>query len=387
MSSRRFALLRPVGLLLFLASLASIAGCAGHSTVLGSGEDVDGACTPTACAAGSVWDEASCSCAAGLPDAGPVVQPDATVPTCPPLACPPGWGSGVLQGQCACVMLDAGPPDATVPTDGSLTDAPPSDDSSSDANPTDANPTDANPTDAPPDADYDACNIYCPYPQVMGPGCTCQCTPNWCGAGYAATPQCGCTPCTNACPSGSSPAAGCGSCVACSFPCSAGFMFGDGCSCVPCAPDICPSGKTPGSGCNTCVACTNACPAGFTYGEECGCVPDGVDASVPADSGVTCSIGGYNGTCAAGSWCPLGTCGDGKTQYGCYCNPDGTATCNVTCPLCTIPGVGMCSYDAWCTFGTCAGDASEQLECYCYAGGSSCQTLSCPVIVRDSGVD
>jgi len=36
--------------------------------------------------------------------------------------------------------------------------------------------------------------------------------------------------------------------------------------------------------------------------------------------------------CPIDTWCPIGTCPDGVTQYGCTCNADGTTTCSLDCP-------------------------------------------------------
>jgi hypothetical protein len=70
-------------------------------------------------------------------------------------------------------------------------------------------------------------------------------------------------------------------------------------------------------------------------------VPEG-DASVapdaatnapdaPADAARGCYLQGYV-YCPVGTWCPLGTCPDGITPYGCLCNPDGTTSCQLDCP-------------------------------------------------------
>jgi hypothetical protein len=169
------------------------------------------------------------------------------------------------------------------------------------------------------------------------------------------------------------------------------------CQCVSC-PNTCPYGQTPSAGCGACTACTSVCPTGFQYGPNCTCVPDGVEAGpMPqpdaADAGVSCLLEGYT-NCAAGAWCQLGTCPDGKTQYGCYCNSDGTATCSMTCPVpppCTIPGQASCPAGAQCVYGSCTNNASgDVLVCSCssygyyygYDAGSnpnyaSCYTASC----------
>lgn len=85
--------------------------------------------------------------------------------------------------------------------------------------------------------------------------------------------------------------------------------------------------------------------------------------------------------CSAGSWCQLGICPDGTTQYGCYCNQDGTASCALTCPVpppCTIPGQGTCPYGAQCAFGCAADASSTALVCSCNSGGVAyCNTTPC----------
>jgi len=53
------------------------------------------------------------------------------------------------------------------------------------------------------------------------------------------------------------------------------------------------------------------------------------DASPDASRG--CYLQGYI-FCPVDVWCPLGTCPDGITPYGCTCNPDGTTTCSLDCP-------------------------------------------------------
>jgi len=176
-----------------------------------------------------------------------------------------------------------------------------------------------------------------------GPSCTCVCYPNLCPPSYGTT---------------------------------------DNCECVQCPANACPSGQTPGESCGSCVGCQTQCPTGFSYGSECNCVPDGVDAGNGVDAGgVFCEIGGYYGVCAAGSWCELGVCPESTIEYGCYCNLDGTATCNVTCPIpppCVIPGLGTCPYNTSCNYGSCAADASDYLQCYCEGNNQAyCQTYSC----------
>ena len=110
-------------------------------------------------------------------------------------------------------------------------------------------------------------------------------------------------------------------------------------------------------------------------------VPAGQPPPPPDAGGVTCLLQGYY-ECSAGSWCSLGVCPDGTTQYGCYCNQDGTATCQVNCPIpppCDIPGQGACPYGAQCVYGTCASNPSgTALVCSCNRAGSAyCYTSPC----------
>jgi hypothetical protein len=168
--------------------------------------------------------------------------------------------------------------------------------------------------------------------------------------------------------------------------CGPGYALSASCTCEPCAA-TCPYGQMPGSGCNGCVACSQTCPAGFDDGPSCGCVPHGTDAgpTPPPDAGgVTCLLEGYR-SCSAGSWCELGVCQDGTTQYGCYCNADGTATCNLTCPVpppCTIPGQATtCPAGRECIYGSCSDPSGELLVCQCNTygdgGNAYCYTTSC----------
>lgn len=55
------------------------------------------------------------------------------------------------------------------------------------------------------------------------------------------------------------------------------------------------------------------------------------DASTPFDAGYGCYLEGHV-YCPIDTWCPLGTCPDGITLYGCTCNADGTTTCSLDCP-------------------------------------------------------
>jgi hypothetical protein len=429
-----------------LPLLALLVACGGRSgDSLNDASDTEG-CFPSGCASNEVWNPASCACESA--DGGqPQVEADATT-LCPPIVCPSGSVQGMKGGECACVAVDAGVLDATHP--------PPAD-ASPDSPYLDAPYYDvtyphdvAYPTDIPPtDAYY--------YPGDGG------CAPDACGPGYDAT-SCRCVACTNVCPSGQTPAAGCGGCTACPYKCPAGFDYGSGCNCGPpgtdagpdrvdagdaggvtcllegynactagswCELGVCPDGKTQyGCYCNAdgTANCQLTCPTPPSctipgqgicpYGAQCvfdACTGDaaatalvcscnsggnaycytspcndgGIVGNVDAGDagGVTCLLEGYY-TCSAGSWCELGVCPDGTTQYGCYCNADGTATCDLTCPPpppCTIPGEGTCAYGTSCVFGSCAGNVGTLLSCYCYGSGSaSCSTVPCGI---DGGRD
>ena len=171
------------------------------------------------------------------------------------------------------------------------------------------------------------------------------------------------------------------------YACSAGYSLNANCDCEPCA-NSCPTGQVPGPGCNGCIACSTACPAGFDDGPSCGCVPHGTNPvpTPPADAGngVTCLLEGDQ-SCGAGSWCEMGLCPDGTTQYGCYCNADGTATCSLTCPAgpsCPIPGHADCAPGHQCVYGSCASASSDALlicSCNQYGDGGTayCYTASC----------
>ncbi len=50
-----------------------------------------------------------------------------------------------------------------------------------------------------------------------------------------------------------------------------------------------------------------------------------------SDAPLGCYLQGYI-YCPVDTWCPLGTCPDGTTPYGCTCNPDGSTTCTLDCP-------------------------------------------------------
>jgi hypothetical protein len=327
------------GLLLVLL----LAACGGRSDSLMIGDDGagdDGGVVGTEdgggcgfvspCPSGAPWDPAVCACVL-QDDAGQPYMVDAAS-TCPDIACPQGTFFEQVGNQCMCVTYpvdasvddvwvgyDSGVPDSYVGYDQYVGyDSP-------------ITYYDAYPQDAP----YYYDSPFCGFPV-------------YCGTGYTSDQYCNCVRCSLTCPAGQEPAAGCGSCQACQ---------------------------------------TYACPAGFDQGPNCGCVPHGLDAGPPpppadggGDGGAGCVLESYN-QCALGSWCPLGTCPDNKTQYGCYCNNDGTATCNLNCPappVCNIPGLGTCATGQTCLFGQCQGDAGSILYCSCQYGGQAyCNTLSC----------
>jgi hypothetical protein len=161
--------------------------------------------------------------------------------------------------------------------------------------------------------------------------------------------------------------------------CGNGYALNDSCQCVPC-PNTCPAGQTPGASCNNCIACNNSCPAGLVAGPSCTCVPPGTPNLPPDAGGPNCTLEGSY-TCAANSWCPLGTCPDGKTEYGCYCDATGKSTCALECPApppCQIPGEGTCPYGSVCVYGSCSSASDTQFACSCSQNGQAyCSTVSC----------
>ncbi len=318
---------RPVRSLALLAMAAAFAAallaCGGQSDnkPLSAGDDGGpfatedgGTCAVLPCPSNSAWNDTICGCEA-LDNMGFPVVVDAMA-QCPPMLCPYGTMFEQVGSFCACVggaLPDAGPDDS--PYYPPVYDAP---------------------YYPPPsmDAPY---YPYPPYPYDSGPYCP------YYNNGYN--------------------------------PCGTGYTMGPNCQCELC-PDTCPIGEMPGLGCNGCTACTTRCPAGFDYGPSCTCVPHGVDAGPPvppdaSDGGGGCLLEGYN-NCAAGSWCQLGTCPDGRTEYGCYCDQKGNATCSLTCPVpppCTIPGQAACPYGQQCVYGSCSADpASDLLVCSCNSG-------------------
>ncbi|MDP9002284.1 MAG: hypothetical protein M3O46_19505 [Myxococcota bacterium] len=377
------ALRRIAFALLAQSWIVLLVACGGQSSIVLPDAGDAGTCIQslpgqdTVCTANKVWNPVSCKCES-IDDAMAPDSPDAATP-CPLIACPAGTVEGVARGVCGCLPVEAGvvvdavaPMDArqdVASADASQDSAPGSTDASYDApfydSPynSDASSSDAsNYNDAIGPYYFDARYQYdAPYsydaPYYYDSPFTCG--PTACGPGYEATPSCQCLACTNACPVGQTPMAGCGGCGPCGYQCPAGFGYGSGCNCGPPGTD---AGPNPG--------------------------PD--SGPVPADAGgVTCLLQGYY-ACSAGSWCQLGICPDNTTQYGCYCNADGTATCNLICPApppCTIPGQGTCAYGAQCVYDSCAADASSMaLVCSCYgAGNASCYTTPCSNL--DGGVD
>jgi hypothetical protein len=303
----------------FLAS-----GCSGGVSVAPGNPTISGddaaiaECTVLPCLSDEAWDPVSCSCQ--------VIDqlPDAA-PSCRALRCAGNDVIEVLNGECVCVAIGTPTPpiDATAPI-GVLDAA-----------------SDSTTSDAPSITYFDA-----PYPIDVGPPDTGYCPfypNNYCGNGYTLsnTPSC---------------------------------------QCVPCAA-TCPAGQSPGPNCNGCVACNYNCPAGLVAGDNCSCVPPGTASTPPKDpGGPSCMLEGTY-TCAAGSWCPLGTCPDGKTEYGCYCDATGKSTCALECPTpppCQIPGQGTCPYGSQCVYGSCSSASDTELACSCYQNGQAyCSTVSC----------
>lgn len=383
---------RRIALALFAhLSLVLQVACGGQSqnSLSDDGANSD-ACPAASCAANEAWNQASCACEpldGNIPPAAADASEDRieAATDCP---CPGGSMSvSVTAGQCVCVPIEAGADAAVPPADAtpdtSTTDSPedaPHDspgaqdavvhDSASSGEPlsNDSGAThdssaiydSASSHDSSSTADssfpldatspLDSSYFYGFDSSYSTYDSSSYCAPTACGPGYGATPSCECFACTNACPAGETPSAGCGGCSPCGYKCPAGLEYGSGCNCGP-----------PGS------------DAG----------PDTGDGG-----GVSCLLEGYI-SCSAGSWCQLGICPDNTSQYGCYCNPDGTADCDSACPVpppCTIPGEGTCPYGDQCLFGHCAADPSSSvLICSCSSGGSAyCQTAPCSEL-PDSG--
>ncbi|MGO9838926.1 MAG: hypothetical protein ACLP1X_32495 [Polyangiaceae bacterium] len=278
------------------------------------------------------------------------------------------------------------------------------------------------------------CDATCPLGQTPGPGCNgCVACNYTCPAGFDYGAGCGCVPHgvdAGILPGnpvdGGNPGGGDGGGIVCliegytqcsaSSWCELGVCPDNttqyGCYCSADGTATCdvncpqpPPCTIPGEGTcpygSQCVfgSCSDpsnsvfvcSCNSGGTaYCNTSSCADGGpfiFDSGAPGDGGVTCLLEGQV-ACSAGSFCSLGTCPDGTTQYGCTCNQDGTATCNLTCPPpppCEIPGEGTCPYGSQCVFGTCNGNVGTLLSCYCeYGGGASCYTSSCGA--TDGGV-
>jgi hypothetical protein len=425
---------------LWMVLLLACGGSVNGNLLGGPGE-----CAPVPCSLGLSWDAESCSCQAVLDGGlGLTVEVDATA-DCTQGLCPAGLVAETRGGVCACVPPQQPQPvDASVTVDAStvlVIDASPPHDASI-TSVRDAQVNDA--SYFYPDAStlgYDGslyCNPgYCGVGYTEDQNCNCVACPNTtCPAGQ--TPGNGCTACAAcpyACPADFEYAAGC-NCVPRGT--DAGIVSqvggpdaGQGCNlegyytCSAgswCELGICPDNKTQyGCYCSvdgkaTCdVECPTpppcnipgqgTCPYGATcaYGScagsnselVCYCESNGqaycyssscadggpnvVADAGPSQGGVTCLLEGYT-VCSAGSFCSLGTCPDGTT-YGCFCNQDGTATCDLSCPPpapCEIPGEGSCPYNTTCTYGTCSGATGTLLSCSCgYGGNVNCYTNSC----------
>ncbi len=330
----RLALLLPA---MFLATV--LAACGGRSDSLAVGDDgpaPDGQgigigssggnrCLPAPCPSGAPWNPTLCACELADDGGSPILE-DAG--PCPDLMCPDNTYFEIVNGQCLCAAY----PDFDAPID--TYDAPDDAPQTVDA---------PYPYDAP-YYSYDAPYSYdSPIYQEDSPYYYCNL---YCGPGSQ--------------------------------------LDYNSCTCVSC-PTVCPLGSMPSYNCGSCTPCS-ACPAGFEQtGPNCGCVPDGVTPpptppEAGPDGGGGCTLEGYY-SCALGSWCALGTCPGSQTQYGCYCNTDGTTTCNLSCPAppaCQIPGLGSCASGASCVYGQCDGDAGSLLYCSCEYGGSAyCDTIPC----------
>ena len=156
------------------------------------------------------------------------------------------------------------------------------------------------------------------------------------------------------------------------------------CTCFKC-PNSCPSGQIPVEGCGGCIACSTKCPQGFVYGTECSCVPIGtVQSAVPPgpDGGPTWCPYLEESSCPAGQWCPAGTCPDGQTQYGCYCDAQAHLTCQLACQMnwggtCLLAGNFICDAGSFCEMGLCRDD-STPYGCICNADGTATTCDQCP---------
>jgi hypothetical protein len=136
----------------------------------------------------------------------------------------------------------------------------------------------------------------------------------------------------------------------------------------------CPDGGGP-------ISCYCYGGGGYSCNSSCTGAEGGtLDAAPPPDAstGPGCWLEGYQ-FCPSGTFCAIGTCEDNVTQYGCFCNADGTADCKVDCPApqpCHIPNYGDCPVNTTCVVGKCP-DGGSDITCSCELGGSYYCNGSC----------
>jgi hypothetical protein len=421
-----------VGAMTFLLANAACGGTAVLSTEYGDDANF-GQCTPLPCPSNLGWDPVTCACDVSGDDAGiPVEIEDATA-TCAALRCPSGFVTERLSTGCACIHPVPPSEDATTEEiDASVSDAPTT-------SYEDVYTYDVSDYDGGCGFIYDCGNGYsqnsncqcvrcddtCPAGESPGDNCVgCIACPYKCPVGLVSGPDCSCVPpgTTTTGPVDAGDGGGPTCEIAGYLQCAAGSW---------CALGTCPDNKTQfgcycdASGHSTCQLecptpppCTipgeGTCPYGSqcAFGScssasdtqlVCSCYQNGqaycsttsceagafVGPDSGSGSGVTCLLEGYL-TCNAGSFCSVATCPDGTTQVGCFCNADGTATCQVDCPPpppCVIPGEGTCPFGSQCTFGTCNGSSGTLLSCSCNYGSTSasCYTYPCSQASFDGG--
>jgi len=375
--------------LIALPPLLGLSACGGTQAEIDNGvdgADID-ACVAVSCGLNSTWSASQCRCVAtggsvtdsaskGLPDSAnsntaypdaPVTGSDAAVDA--PIDSAPDIADAGINHSDAPVenVPDTGiadtSSDAVVATHDAMADVSSSHDSSTGF---DATPPSTDATFGAPDsADADSSTIWIVPDAMMY-----DVVPSFDSPAYqdvVTSPYC--PPFPYSCPNGYT-------------------MNSTTCGCELCSM-TCPAGETPGPNCQSCIACPYSCPAGYDVGPSCSCTPHVTDSGVPtgdANPGVpdaetdaseagsrNCLLGG-NMYCNAGSWCQMGVCPDGTTQYGCYCNSDGTSTCSLNCPgttSCDIPGEpGVCPLGVDCMYGTCSSSSSTVLICNCYNNGA-----------------
>ncbi len=161
--------------------------------------------------------------------------------------------------------------------------------------------------------------------------------------------------------------------------------FGDCPAGASCAVGPCPN---PADGSVVCFcsqdgtfSCDSSCNGASDGGPETGPTPTDAGPGCYLSVGYGYPYGPYGGTefCASGTFCELGVCPDGVTQYGCFCNADGTASCSLSCPPpppCYVPGYGDCAVNTTCTVGMCPNNGGP-INCTCYQGGSYTCSGSC----------